>query len=576
MMSSHRGLWWVLAACAVAALGLGSGAPAWGATTLVISREGTIAAPQDAGPAGFSGVAVDGSTLFAAAPATVGANGNQGAVYVFTKPATGGWSQAAQVATLTPSDGRQESLMAQTLGATGASGSTLAVLTLRRSARAVTPVADVFLQPAGGWSGSVHQAAELSASAGTGCKGLGSPSVLGDDVFVTCVQDLQRLTGLAPSGSLLAFARPAAGWSDARSQSATLVALKGLMLGDVSPVMNGADVFAASVPSSFSYTGPRSFPARPVAVYGFRRPVAGWSGQVRPSTVLSLPANASIIALAGSADHVFVATLTARKVDGEVFAGSPVVYAFARPRHGWSGMITASARLTAPFTQFLPSVSLAAVGDTVVLSDTDLSGEGNQCSCGDQLATFTEPVRGWYGTVAPSAIGGEAADSPGAAASDATTIFILNGTSLDLFPVPPQRSVARVLAPSVAGRLSGVRAGHPWLGLRVAAQAGEPAATSLTLGLPRGLSLSRAAVVTVNGSRARVTGVNARRLTVILPDAQAVDAAVIGRGGLRLSPGLRAAVQRAGRTHPLHRRMTVTITTQIGSRTTRTVSAVVR
>lgn len=576
MVNSHRGLLGVLAACAVAALGLGSGAPARGASTLVISREGRIAAPPDAGPAGFAGVAVDGSTLFGGAEATVGANASQGAVFVFTKPATGGWSQAAQVATLTDSDGQQEPLLAQTLGAGGASGSTLAVISERRGAHAVTPVVDVFARPAGGWSSTVHQVTELSASSAAGCKGLGSPSVLGDDVFVPCVQNLQQLTGLAPSGSLLAFARPAAGWSGAATQSATLIAPQGLMLGDLSPVMNGADAFAASVPSSFSYSGPSAFPARPVAVYGFREPAAGWSGQVRPSTVLSLPANASIIALAGSADHVFVATLTTRKVDGEAFPGAPVVYAFARPRHGWSGTITASARLTAPFTQFLPSVSLAAVSDKVVLSDTDLSGEGNQCSCGDQLATFSEPVRGWYGTVAPSAIGGEAVDSPGAAASDGTTIFVPNGTSLDLFPVPAQRSVARILAPTVSGRLSGVRAGHPRLGLRVAARAGEPAATSLTVGLPRGLSFGGAPVVTVNGIRARVTGVNARRLTLILQGVQAVDAVVIGPGALRLSAGLRAAVQRAGRAPKLHRRATVTVATQAGTRTRRTVTLVVR
>jgi hypothetical protein len=121
----------------------------------------------------------------------------------------------------------------------------------------------------------------------------------------------------------------------------------------------------------------------------------------------ALPGDASVAALASSGREVFVATVTARKVEGEVSPGAPVVYVFLEPRHGWSGTVAASARLTAPFSPSLPVISLAASADKVVLSATDESGIGNQCPCGDGLATFTEPARGWHGTVTPTGTGGE-------------------------------------------------------------------------------------------------------------------------------------------------------------------------
>ena len=50
-------------------------------------------------------VAISGTTVFAGAPgATIGANEEQGAAYVFTQPA-GGWSNETQAAKLTASDG---------------------------------------------------------------------------------------------------------------------------------------------------------------------------------------------------------------------------------------------------------------------------------------------------------------------------------------------------------------------------------------------------------------------------------------------------------------------------------------
>jgi hypothetical protein len=575
----------MLAACVAAALVTWPGAQALGATPPPLESQGTIAAPQEAGTDGLADVAVDGSTLIASEPATVQGRMDQGALFVFAKSPTGGWPQATQVATLTASDGAPQMFLGVSLARTAIAGSTVAATATLGSPSNASGVVDVFEQPAGGWSDTSHQTAELTPAATARCHNLGGVSVLGDNVFVGCVQDLQQATGMAPSGSLLEFTRPSSGWSDRASQSATLVAPTGRMLGtDVAPVNNAGDVFAASVPSSFDLGVPhafRVFHARPPAVYGFRQPPAGWSGQVGASTVLRLPADASVAALASAGNNVFVATLTVKQFQGEATPGAPVVYVFTKPRHGWAGTVAASARLTAPFSQSRPAVTLSAVGTKVVLSDTDLSQVGFQDESAQQLATFTEPVHGWYGTVAPTGTVARGVFTSGAAASDGATIFATEGTNVDLFGVPDTRSAAHLTAPAATGSGSGLRAGQPRLRLRITTQAFQPAATSLTLALPSGLSFvgtraPRSGAVTVNGRRRAPTQVSSRRLTVAVSDTARVNTVVIGPGALRRSPRLRAATQRARHGHPLHRRMTVTVMTQAGIRTTRTITAILR
>ncbi|HEY1568578.1 MAG TPA: hypothetical protein VGF68_16240 [Solirubrobacteraceae bacterium] len=574
---------WMLAACVAASLITWPGAQALGATAPPLESQGTIAAPQEAGTDGLADVAADGSILIAAEPATVQGRMDQGALFVFAKSPTGGWPQATQVATLTASDGAPQTFLGDFLGRTAIAGSTVAATASLASPSNASDVLDVFEQPAGGWSDTSHQSAELNPATTTGCQTLGGVSVLGDNVFVGCVQDLQQATGLAPSGSLLEFTRPSSGWSDAASQSATLVAPTGRMLGaDVAPVNNAGDVFAASVSSSFDLGAPhafRAFRSRLPAVYGFRQPAAGWSGQVGASTVLRLPADASVAALASSGNNVFVATLTVKQFQGEATPGVPVVYVFTKPRHGWARTVAASARLTAPFSQSRPAVTLSAVGTKVVLSDTDLSEVGFQSQSSQQLATFTEPVHGWYGTVAPTATAARGVFTSGAATSDGATIFATDDTNVDLFGVPDDRSAAHLTAPTATGSGSGLRAGQPRLRLRIATQAFQPAATSLTLALPSGLSFgptraARSGAVTVDGRHGAPTHVSRRQLTLALPDAKPVNTVVIGPGALRFSTSLRAAAQRAGRGHPLHRRWTVTIATEAGSRTTRKITAI--
>jgi hypothetical protein len=110
-------------------------------------------------------VAVSGNTIVAGAPFhQVGANGQQGAAYVFVKPA-GEWANKTQSAELTASDGGPGDKLGYSVAVSG--GRVLA----GAPARQVTEFSDqgaafVFSEPGGGWSGSLTQVQELAASGG--------------------------------------------------------------------------------------------------------------------------------------------------------------------------------------------------------------------------------------------------------------------------------------------------------------------------------------------------------------------------------------------------------------------------
>jgi hypothetical protein len=110
-------------------------------------------------------VAVSGNTVVAGAPHhQVGANGGQGAAYVFVKPA-GAWVSNTQNAELTASDGVEGDALGDSVAVSG--GTVVA----GAPARQVTEysgqgAAFVFTEPSGGWAGSLAQVQELASSDG--------------------------------------------------------------------------------------------------------------------------------------------------------------------------------------------------------------------------------------------------------------------------------------------------------------------------------------------------------------------------------------------------------------------------
>ena len=157
-------------------------------------------------------VAVSGDTIVAGAPLReLGGHEHQGAAYVFTRPASG-WASATQSAELTASEGAQGDRF-------GFSVARLGQHDRRRRARHKVGshnrqgAAYVFTMPASGWTGSLNQTAELTASDGAEEDELGwSVAVSGNTIVVGA--PFHKLAGHEHQGAAYVFVMPASGWAE--------------------------------------------------------------------------------------------------------------------------------------------------------------------------------------------------------------------------------------------------------------------------------------------------------------------------------------------------------------------------
>jgi hypothetical protein len=272
-----------------------------------------------------------------------------------------------------------------------------------------------------------------------------------------------------------------------------------------------------------------------------------------------------------------------------VATSAGVVYVFTRPRAGWTGTIAASARLRSPdIYANVPAISLAASGSKVVLSDADQNGIGNQCPCNDEIATFTEPARGWYGTVRPTAATVAGIGNGGAVALDGATAFATEGAgvdsygpaeAVDLYAITSAPSPASSpVAPAFSGSITGLRASRPRLRIRVTAASYQPLLQKVTITLPPGLALSGRGLthwqgIAVTGGSSTRIGSTARRVTISPPRPVGSLTLVVGRAALRENNTLASAARRASRAHPLRSRVTIRSVDVTGRQAGRTITA---
>jgi hypothetical protein len=332
-------------------------------------------------------VAADGDTVVVGAP---NHDGGAGAAYVFVKPASG-WSGAiTETADLVPGDtqagdafGTSVAISGNTVVA-GAPGHEL----FPNSGQGA---AYVFVEPAGGWSGTVPRTAELAATDGGAGDGLGfAVAISGDTVLAGAPAHASGV------GAAYVFAKPAAGWAGDLTQSASL-GFTGGAGGEAfgSAVAIDGDTAVVGAPNRSSGKG---------AAYVYLKPPGGWSG--------ALTQNAQLTASDGQ-QHDFLGDSVAVAAD-TVVAGAPshtvgtalaqgAAYVFEKPAAGWPAAKTQDATL-APSPSGAPG---AGIGGSVAISgDTVLAGAGTETDGmnpdeGGAYA-FAKPAAGWTGTVAQS------------------------------------------------------------------------------------------------------------------------------------------------------------------------------
>ena len=158
----------------------------------------------------LSSVAISGDTVVAGSPGhAVGTTANRGAVYVFQQPA-GGWRDTHESAVLTTADGQTDDSLGARVGISGdtvvASAPRHAVLQRRDQGAAY-----VFVKPASGWKDAT-QTAELTVIDGAAEDSLSAVAISGDTVAAGV--DRHPTGGHANQGIAYLFAKPAGGWTD--------------------------------------------------------------------------------------------------------------------------------------------------------------------------------------------------------------------------------------------------------------------------------------------------------------------------------------------------------------------------
>jgi hypothetical protein len=167
-----------------------------------------------------SSVAINGDTVVVGAWFANASFNNQGAAYVFVKPA-GGWANMTQTAKLTTgSDG----FMYDNFGASVAINSNTIVVgaPFYNATNVDQGAAFVFVKPPGGWATTSTYTARLTASDGATSDRLGKSVAISGDTIVAGAwgDDSQR-------GSAYVFVKPPGGWKTTSTYAAKLIASDG-------------------------------------------------------------------------------------------------------------------------------------------------------------------------------------------------------------------------------------------------------------------------------------------------------------------------------------------------------------
>lgn len=292
-----------------------------------------------------------------------------GTVYVFQRSATG-WSNAKQVAELTPSDGTGYDTFGH---AVAIDGQTIIVMAPFGNA------AYVYVRPETGWA-NMTETAKLTISGPIA--GASSVSVSGNTIVVG-VGEMGN--GGVPPGAAYVFVRPAEGWMNTSQPTAELTASN-----PTSESYLGLSVFISG--DTIVAGAPDVYASAAGAAYVFVKPSTGWANSTE--TAILSPSDGIVNEYFGFAVSIADRTVAIGAFQDNSGQGS--AYVFVEPVTGWVGM-TETAKLTvsgSPSTTYF-GWSIATSGKNVVSGAFDTNGQGT-------AYVFAEPATGWVSTSAPT------------------------------------------------------------------------------------------------------------------------------------------------------------------------------
>jgi hypothetical protein len=339
---------------------------------------------------GYS-IAMDGDTV------VVGARGDdvdgrvdQGAVYVFVRP-EGGWAGAVEVARLTASDGAANDQFGVSVAI---SGDTVVVGAWGDDNQGMggRGSAYVFVRPEGGWEGTLHERARLTASDRQAGDLFGASVAISGGLIAVGAPWDDFGDFWSAQGSAYVFVRPGAAWINATETAKLIASDKAAYDRLGSSVAVDGDTVVVGAPyddvSGKSDQG---------SAYVFQGP--GWLGQAAETAKLTAADGAAFDAfgysVAVSGDTVVVGSIFHRTF------GTPskgAAYVYVKPVAGWATTSSFNAELTAydgAETDRLGE-SVAIQGDVVVAGAVSGSGPNHV----DQGAAyvFVKGPFGWWNT----------------------------------------------------------------------------------------------------------------------------------------------------------------------------------
>lgn len=221
---------------------------------------------------GSIGISTDGGTVVGGSP---GADGGEGAVYIFTEPANG-WASSqfpTQTARLAASDGTTDAGYSVAVSEDGNTVVAGGPLPGGLSNTTYPGTAYVFVKPSNGWADASTFTAKLLASNGMGLDGLGwSVGASGDGSTIVVGAPIDDFPS-STNGHAYVFAEPAGGWASSTPLNETV---------ELEPSDAAAgDHFGYSVGSSSDgstiVVGAYTANSNQGAAYVFAEPGKGWS-----------------------------------------------------------------------------------------------------------------------------------------------------------------------------------------------------------------------------------------------------------------------------------------------------------
>lgn len=280
-------------------------------------------------------VSTNGDTVVAGAPgAMVGSNFVQGAVYVFVKPRTG-WKDMTETAKLTTSDGSAYNVFGWCVSLSP--DGEVIVGGISTSPSQVGQVVPVFVKPASGWR-NMTQTAELAASDSAGAfDNFGASVATNGRTVVVGAPGVTTNSSGAPlvQGATYVFVEPTTGWAD-MTQTAKLTASNG-GYGDYlgSSVAISDNTIVSGAPGALEGAG---------AVYVFVKPDKGWFSKTE-TVELTSGVFGDVLGWSVAIDKDLV---LAGAPQWPAYHGPGFAYLFQKPNTGWRSTSKFNKKLSAP------------------------------------------------------------------------------------------------------------------------------------------------------------------------------------------------------------------------------------